>query len=121
MKAVFDSNILIDYLNGIPESKNELSLYAHKHISIITWMEVMAGTSGGEEEKTVREFLETFNIENVTPDIAEKSVAIRKENRIRLPDSIIWATAKQGNLLLVTRNTRDFPENNPDIRIPYMI
>ena len=121
MKAVFDSNILIDYLNGIGESRNELSLYTSKHISIITWIEVMAGVTDNEEEKTVRQFLETFNIEKVTLDIAEKSVTIRKENRIRLPDSIIWATAKQGNLLLVTRNTRDFPENNPDIRVPYVI
>ena len=84
MKAVFDSNILIDYLNGIPESKNELSLYAHKHISIITWMEVMAGTSDRQEEKIVRQFLETLMLKMFTPDIAEKSVvrAIRFSFRI---------------------------------------
>ena len=121
MRAIFDSNILIDYLNGIPESRDELSLYSDKHISIITWIEVMVGVSDSNEEKTVRQFLRTFSVENVTREIAEKSVTIRKENRIRLPDSIIWATAKQEDLLLVTRNTRDFPENNPDIRVPYVI
>ena len=122
MKAVFDSNILIDYLNGIPESKDELSLYSDKHISIISWIEVMAGVSGSnKEEKTVRKFLDSFTLRNVTLAIAEKSVTIRKQNRIRLPDSIIWATAQTENLLLVTRNTRDFPEDNPGIRVPYVI
>ena len=96
MKAIFDSNILIDYLNGISESRDELSLYTDRHISIITWVEVMARVSDRDEEKTVRQFLGTFSVENVTQDIAEKSVKIRKENCIRLPDSIIWATAKQG-------------------------
>ena len=122
MKAVFDSNILIDYLNGIPESKDELSLYSDKHISIISWIEVMAGVSGSnKEEKTVRKFLDSFTLRNVTLAIAEKSVTLRKQNRIRLPDSIIWATAQTENLLLVTRNTRDFPEDNPGIRVPYVI
>jgi len=122
MKAVFDSNILIDFLNGIPESKDELSLYSDKHISIISWIEVMAGVSGSnKEEKTVRKFLDSFTLRNVTLAIAEKSVTLRKQNRIRLPDSIIWATAQTENLLLVTRNTRDFPEDNPGIRVPYVI
>ena len=44
MDAVFDSCIVIDYLNGIPEAKAELDLYDEKSISLITWMEVMAGT-----------------------------------------------------------------------------
>jgi len=44
MNAVFDSCIVIDYLNGIPEAKAELDRYERKSISLITWMEVMSGT-----------------------------------------------------------------------------
>ncbi len=34
---------------------------------------------------------------------------IRKTNRIKLPDAIIYATALVNNLTLITRNTSDFP------------
>lgn len=43
MKALFDTNILIDYLNGIAAAKKELDLYESRAISIVTWMEVMSG------------------------------------------------------------------------------
>ncbi len=45
VKALFDTNILIDYLNGIPQAREEVALYDDSAISIISWMEVMAGAS----------------------------------------------------------------------------
>ena len=36
MKAVFDTNILIDYLNGIDQAATELSLYSESLVSVIT-------------------------------------------------------------------------------------
>jgi len=50
MKALFDTNILIDYLNGIGVARSELALYEQPMISSITWMEVMVGASGADEE-----------------------------------------------------------------------
>jgi len=38
---------------------------------------------------------------------------------MRLRDAAIWATAQRMGTLLVTRDTRDFPEGEPDIRFPY--
>ena len=52
-------------------------------------------------------------------DVTEQAVALRREHRIRLPDAIIWATARASGALLVTRNTKDFPANDPGIRVPY--
>jgi hypothetical protein len=34
--VLFDTNILIDYLNGIPQAKTELDKYPDKAISLIT-------------------------------------------------------------------------------------
>ena len=48
-----------------------------------------------------------------------KAKGIRKKTRLKLPDAIILATARVHGLLLVTRNHRDFPKREPDIRIPY--
>ena len=44
VKALFDTNILVDHLNAVPEARAELRRYAEKAVSIITWMEVMVGT-----------------------------------------------------------------------------
>lgn len=39
--ALFETNILIDYLNGIPQAMEELGLYDERAISIVAWMEVI--------------------------------------------------------------------------------
>jgi hypothetical protein len=52
-------------------------------------------------------------------EVADITWRLRRKYRIRLPDAAIWATAKRSGTLLVTRNTRDFPVGEPDIRVPY--
>lgn len=120
VKALFDTNVLIDYLNGIEAADQELSRYAGKAISIITWMEVMAGATP-DEEAAVRAWLLSFEVLALNKAIAERAVAIRKARRIRLPDAAIWATAQAHGLLLVSRNTKDFPETEPGVRVPYTL
>ncbi len=43
VKALFDTNILIDQLNAMPEARKFRARFADKAISLVTWMEVMAG------------------------------------------------------------------------------
>jgi predicted nucleic acid-binding protein len=121
MKAVVDTNILIDYLNGSTKAKQELASFEELYVSLITWMEVVVGAAEGEEESEIREFLRRFRVVSVDEGIAERAVAIRRKEKLRLPDAIIWATAQQLGIILVTRNTRDFPEKHPGIRVPYRI
>ncbi|HEX2721655.1 MAG TPA: type II toxin-antitoxin system VapC family toxin [Gemmatimonadaceae bacterium] len=119
LNAVVDTNILIDYLNGSDDARRELEAFDAIYISLVSWMEVLVGAAEGEEEVEIREFLRRFSVHPVDEGIAERAVEIRRRNRIRLPDAIIWATAQHLGLLLVTRNSRDFPSNNPGVRIPY--
>jgi predicted nucleic acid-binding protein len=121
VKPVFDTNILIDYLGGIPRAKDEIERFPEAFISEITWIEVMAGTRDGPEEEIIRDFLTNFDRVSVDHEVAISSFKIRREHRVKLPDSIIWATARRKNTLLITRNTKDFPESEPDIRIPYRL
>ena len=120
MKALFDTNILIDFLNGIPTAKKELDLYETKVISIVTWMEVMSGGEPAHEAET-RGFLNGFVVIPVTDAIAERAVRLRRENRIRLPDAIILATSLENGLMLVSRNSKDFGTNLPGVRNPYRV
>jgi predicted nucleic acid-binding protein len=119
MKALFDTNILVDYLNGVPASETELGRYRERLISIVTWMEVLAGARTPEEEDVVELFLRDFTVIALTRPMARDAVTIRRSNRLRLPDAMIWATARAESALLVTRNTTDFPADDPGVRVPY--
>ena len=119
VKALFDTNILIDYLNGREEAFNEFLRYSRILVSRITWMEVLVGASTAEEEMVARDLLDLFEIVEMTPDVAEKAVGLRKERGLRLPDAIILASAHFRDCLLVTRDTKAFRAEWTEIRIPY--
>ena len=120
MKALLDTNILIDYLNGIEAAREEIDRYDTPMISPITWMEVMVGTSNAERD-IIRSFLSRFHQVDIDAAVAEIAVGVRQAHKIRLPDAIIWASAKKESALLVSRNTKDFPVDAPGIRIPYTL
>ncbi len=119
MRAVIDSTILIDYLAGSEAARCEISRYGKPCISMISWMEVMVGARDDAEASSLRDFLSGFEMMEVTMEVAERAVELRRDRRLRLPDAIIWATARCAGCLLVTRNTGDFPEDEPDVRVPY--
>lgn len=118
MNAVVDTSVVIDYLNGVRGAARELERYDGVTISVVTWMEVMVGVREESEEPLVREFLATFGVHGVDSAVADRAVRIRRARRIRLPDAIIEATARERGELLVTRNSRAFPRDDPSVRIP---
>ena len=119
MRPVFDTNILIDNLSGKKPAKDELDRFPRARISIITWIEVMVGARGDQEAARLREFLNGFETIPLDDAVAEKAVYLRQRYRLRLPDAVIWASAKTRDSLLITRNVRDYPPKEPDIRVPY--
>lgn len=120
MRALLDTNILIDYLNGVEVARLELARYKKPAISIITWIEVLVGAAVAAETAT-RKFLAAFELIGVTPEIAERAVTLRKLDRMRVPDAIILATAQTENIILVTRDTKEFSPDMPGVRIPYRL
>ncbi|HEE0107772.1 type II toxin-antitoxin system VapC family toxin [Citrobacter freundii] len=117
--ALFDTNILIDLFSGRAEAKYAIETWPPQNaISLITWMEVMVGAKKYRQESRTRVALSAFNIIGVSQDIAERSVRLRQEYGMKLPDAIILATAQIHRLTLVTRNTKDFAEI-PGVITPY--
>ena len=121
MSALIDTNVLIDYLAGIEAAREELSRHNDPAISAITWMEVMVGAADDRESARLRWFLSGFTRVPIDDEVSELAVAIRREHRLRLPDAIIWASARRSGRILVTRNTKDFPAGDPGVRVPYSI
>jgi len=50
MIAVFDTNIVIDVLNGLSEADDEYARYERVLISRITWMEVLVGAQDDDAQ-----------------------------------------------------------------------
>ena len=120
VSALFDTNILIDYLNGVEQAKTELDRYADKAISLITWMEVMVGVTP-ETEGVLRGFLCGFARLPIDEQVSDAAGRLRKKHRIKLPDAIVWATAQVNKRTFVTRNTKDFSADEPGVRVPYRV
>ena len=118
--VLFDTNILIDYLRGIPQARAECGSHADRAVSIISWMEVMVGSTAANEPDA-RSFLQNFYTLPLGADVAERAFLLRRSSRIKLPDAIIQATAEAAGRVLITRNTRDFPADAPGVRIPYTL
>jgi predicted nucleic acid-binding protein len=117
----FDTNILIDFLNGVPAAGEALAPFSCRCISRITWMEVMAGVKESPDEDLVRNFLAQFDMIELSAEIAESAIHIRRHHRpkLKLPDAIILASARHIACCLITRNTKDFPEKSSDVIVPY--
>ncbi|GLQ58135.1 type II toxin-antitoxin system VapC family toxin [Devosia nitrariae] len=120
VRALFDTNILVDFLSAVPQAREELDRYNRKAISIITWMEVLVGARADVEAAT-HEFLSGFDIVPLDDSVAGRAVELRRDYRLKLPDAVIWASADVHSMLLVTRDSKDFPVDAPGIRVPYFL
>lgn len=121
MIACIDSDVLIDYFDGVSASADELARYSALLISRITWMEVLIGASKSSLAQAREDFLRHFQMVELDAAIAREATRLRQKYRVRLPDAIVWASARSHHALLVTRNIKDFPARHPDVRVPYQI
>jgi predicted nucleic acid-binding protein len=121
MIALFDSNIVIDYLNGIPQAASELAQYRQAYISPITWVEAQLKAPPGLEEATRQAIDANFKRVELSEAVLLESLNLRRTHRLKLPDALIWASARVNGWQLVTRNTKDFPTEWAGIRLPYVI
>ena len=120
VKALFDSNILIDQLLGIDDASQEIARYDDRAISIVTWIELLVGATPANMDR-VRAFLERFRTIELDRAVAEEAAKLRRAHRMKLPDAVVWASARIDGRLLVTRNTKDFPAADPGVRHPYRV
>ena len=113
VKYLFDTNILIYYLNNeIPENnikKRKKILDSSFIISAITKLELLGWNKLTKEGITiVRNFLKSSQIESISNEIIDISIKIKQNSKIKAPDAIIAATALNNGLTIVTRNNKDF-------------
>jgi predicted nucleic acid-binding protein len=120
VKPLYDTTILIDFLVGREQARAEFSRHSERAISVMTWMEVTIG-AGPQDDVATRLFHQSFAVIAIDEAIREQAVQMRRARKIKLPDAIILASAQAHGLTLVTRNTRDFSEGDPNVHVPYTI
>lgn len=121
LKYLLDSVIVIDHFNGVDDATTFLSEYGNEcAISVITRAETLAGFDD-RSEPLACDLLDVFPALPVTLEIADQAARLRRTERWKLPDAIQAAVAIQHDLILVTRNTKDFGPSKarPPVLIPY--
>ena len=93
MKAVIDSDVLIDFLQGRDSAAVEIDRYDDPCYSAISWMEVMIGAGSDAEQFAAETLFESMRRIDLSADIARRAVELRRQLRLKLPDAILLATA----------------------------
>lgn len=104
---IFDTNILI-YLSKYI-IKPEQILKDNAAISVITKIEALGYSfKNNDEHQLLDAICSELRIIPLTDLIAEETIKLRKNYRIKLPDAIIYTTALVENVPLLTNNISDF-------------
>ncbi len=120
VKYLWDTNTAIYYL------QKQFPAYAEQFmdtilkefqpcISAITEIELLCWKTANENDlEVLNSFISDSIVFELEKGIKNKTVALRKTHKIKLPDAIIAATAIVNGLTLFTRNVSDF-QNIPDL------
>ena len=109
---LIDTNAIIDYLgNKLPLSGLNFMngvIDALPNVSVISKIELLSFNAPEEHYITLSNFVNDTAVFDLTSNIVEACIAIRKKHKTKLPDAIIAATALVYDFVLISRNTSDF-------------
>lgn len=99
---LIDTNIVIHLLNG-DKVLAELLQNKKAHISYITRMELLSYPSITKKEmRSIQVFLDDCLVINMNAKVEKRAIEIRREYNIKLPDSIILASAEYMDIPFIT-------------------
>jgi predicted nucleic acid-binding protein len=108
-KFLIDTNAIIDFSEG------RLSELGHSFlvriieddpcISAITKIELLGFSSVSQ---AIIDFTDVAVVYGLTDVVVDRTIELRKQHRIKLPDAIIAATALTYEMTLISRNSKDF-------------
>ncbi|MEN8214901.1 MAG: type II toxin-antitoxin system VapC family toxin [Pseudomonadota bacterium] len=120
-QCVFDSNMLIYYLNAsFSQSVRQQvddAIETGAFISVITRIEVLGWHKHNDESlSSAEELLSNLSEQPLNEEIVKWCIQLRQTTSLKVPDAIIAATAKYLELPLMTRNIKDF-QKVPDLKL----
>ena len=117
---LIDSNVVIGYLDNKIHKKGMTFINAlvdeRPNISVITKIELLRFSAPVAAYKILTDFTDASVIYNLDNTVVDATIVICKQNRIKLPDAIIAATALVNGFVLLSRNIADF-KNIKDLQV----
>jgi predicted nucleic acid-binding protein len=109
-RCLIDTNVVIDYLeNKLPTPSLTLIDGLLIQISVISRIELLVWPKTTKNQLAIlNSFINASEVLLLNESIILKTIEIRKNHRIKLPDAIIAATAIVNDLSMLTRNLTDF-------------
>ena len=114
IKILLDTNTVIYFLkNSLPENGKSFLVNCiisnEAAISFITTIELLAYPSiTNQEINAAKSLILLLNVIWADENLVDKTIEIRKQSQLKLPDALIAATSLVNELQLVTANTKDF-------------
>jgi predicted nucleic acid-binding protein len=116
--VIFDTNIVIYLSKKLLAPEKVFTENIMYSISIISKMELLGyAFNSNLEENYISELIDSLNIVPLNDAVVNMTISIRKNNRIKLPDAIIYATAQVMNGKLLTNNISDFEKLNGSVEL----
>jgi predicted nucleic acid-binding protein len=109
---LIDTNVVIDYLGQkIPQKgmafMNNI-IDDIPNVSVVTKIEVLGFNTADSHYELLSQFMADATVIDLSSNVVDVCIEIRKKYRTKLPDAIIAATAQVYDLVLITRNVADF-------------
>jgi predicted nucleic acid-binding protein len=100
---ILDTNVVL-YLLGGKLQPSEIPPGSYS-ISFITELELLGypGLSFSESA-VIEEYIRSTRVIDINNDIKQRTIALSKKHRLKLPDAIICATSQCNSSLLLTRD-----------------
>lgn len=115
---VLDTNIIIYLSKKLVLPEQIFDEGSKNAISVISKMELLGYPFTNDlEEQYLLEILNALIVVPLTDEIVNLTIDIRKKYKIKLPDAIIYATAKALNAKLITNNITDFNKANDKVEL----
>ena len=111
LRYLLDTNIVIGILKQYPEVIAYISGFAPEldecGYSAITRMELLGfGGISAEEDLEIRQLLDAMHYLPLEPAVEDATIQLRRSSGLKLPDSIIAATAQVHGLMLLTLDNK---------------
>ena len=103
---LFDTNILIYLLNNRLAEKLPSGRYGYSVNTEIELLSFPALTT--EDIEIISSYLSNITLINLTPAIKQKTISLRRNYRIKLPDAIIVASSIEAGATLLTNDIAFF-------------
>ena len=117
-KLLLDSNIIIYLSNKVLKISDFANANDTLYISVITYMEILGYRfDSKEEEDFIKNLFSYLPVLHIDELIAEKVIAYKKASKIKLPDAIILATAREYECKLVTKNIADYKGIDEEVEL----